>query len=159
VISPDETLGARSGEDQLNNLGRQAQTFLEKGELVPDKIMIELIKVRLHQSDLNFGWILEGYPQTVFQAEALDLFLADLGQNLDWAIYLQVPEAVIVSRFLGFSRSDEQSEIIQQRVELFYDSTIPILEYYDRRRRLLTINGDQPPAQVQENIMTLLSVA
>ncbi|MEH2168313.1 MAG: nucleoside monophosphate kinase [Nostoc sp.] len=142
----------------LNELGYHAQPYMQKGELVPDEMIIELIRIRLRQPDINCDWVLEGYPRTAFQAEELDFLLDDLGQKLDWAIYLQVPEAVMVSRSLGRSLPDDQPEIVQRRVELFYDRTIPILEYYDRRRCLLTINGDQSPEIVQQNILTLLSV-
>ncbi|MTJ30083.1 nucleoside monophosphate kinase [Aphanizomenon sp. UHCC 0183] len=155
--SQDNTYG------ELNNLVIEAKPYLEQGELVPDEMMIEFIKVRLKQPDVNNGWILEGYPRTAFQCEELDFLLEDLGQNLDWAIYLQVSSAVMVSRSVGRLLPDDQLEIVQRRVELFYDSygalryrTIPILEYYDHRHRLLTINGDQSPEQVQQNILTLL---
>jgi adenylate kinase len=139
------------------DLGRHVQPYLEKGELVPDDMMIELIRTRFKKSDINSGWVLEGYPRTAFQAEELDFLLDDLGQELDRAIYLQVPEAVMVSRSLGRSLPDDQPEIVHRRVELFYDRTIPILEYYDRRRRLLNINGDQSVELVQQSILTLLS--
>ncbi|MDF5734955.1 MULTISPECIES: adenylate kinase family protein [unclassified Nostoc] len=142
----------------LSELGYHAQPYMQKGELVPDEMIIELIRIRLRQPDINCDWVLEGYPRTAFQAEELDFLLDDLGQKLDWAIYLQVPEAVMVSRSLGRSLPDDQPEIVQRRVELFYDRTIPILEYYDRRRCLLNINGDQSPDMVQQNILTLLSV-
>ncbi|NEU83258.1 nucleoside monophosphate kinase [Nostoc sp. UIC 10630] len=142
----------------LNELGYHALPYIQKGELVPDEMIVDLIRVRLRQPDINCDWVLEGYPRTAFQAEELDFLLDDLGQKLDWAIYLQVPEAVMVSRSLGRSLPDDQPEIVQRRVELFYDRTIPILEYYDRRRCLLTINGDQSPEMVQQNILTLLSV-
>jgi len=147
------------GHASLNNLGRYAQPYVEKGELVPDDMMIELIRMQFKQLDVNSGWLLEGYPRTAFQAEELDFLLDSLGQKLDWAIYLQVPEAVMVSRCLGRSLPDEQPEIVQRRIELFYDRTIPILEYYDRRRRLLTINGDQLREVVQQSILNLLSVS
>lgn len=164
LISTGETLRKAISSDkplpdyaELSDLGRHTQPYLETGELVPDEMMIELIRIRLNKPDVNFGWVLEGYPRTAFQAEELDFLLDDLGQKLNWAIYLQVPEAVMVSRSLGRSLPDDQPEIVQRRVELFYDRTIPILEYYDRRRRLLTINGDQSPELVQQNILTLLS--
>jgi adenylate kinase len=165
LISTGQTLrnfiyddNTNSGYAELGNLISLAKPYVEKGELVPDEMMIEFIRVRLKQTDVINGWILEGYPRTAFQAEELDFLLESLGQKLDWAIYLQVPEAVMVSRSLGRSLPDDQPEIVQRRVELFYDRTIPILEYYDRRRRLLTINGDQLAEQVQQNILTLLSV-
>lgn len=145
-----------NGYSELYDLVRYAKPYVEKGELVPDEMMIEFVKLRLSQQDIDCGWILEGYPRTAFQAEELDFLLDNLEQNLDHALYLQVPEAVMVSRSLGRSLPDDQPEIVQRRVELFYDRTIPILEYYDRRRRLLTINGDDSPEQVQHNILSLL---
>ncbi|BAZ54229.1 adenylate kinase (plasmid) [Nostoc sp. NIES-4103] len=143
---------------KLSTLGCHAQPYLIKGELVQDEMIIDLIRLRLKNTDVDCGWILEGYPRTAFQAEELDFLLEELGQKLDWAIYLQVPEAVMVSRSLGRSLPDDQPEIVHHRVEIFYDRTIPILEYYDRRRRLLTINGDQKPEMVEHKILTLLSV-
>ena len=143
----------------VSSLGRHVQPYVEKGELVPDEIMIEFIRTRLNESDINSGWVLEGYPRTAFQSEELDFLLDNLEQKLNWAIYLQVPEAVMVARSSERSLLDDQPEIIQRRIELFYDRTIPILEYYDRRRRLLTINGDQSPEMVEQNILTLLCVS
>ncbi|TAE57000.1 MAG: nucleoside monophosphate kinase [Nostocales cyanobacterium] len=147
---------AEAEYSELNILGENAKPYIAKGEYVPDEMMIEFMKLRLSKHDVSSGWILEGYPRTAFQAEELDFLLDSWQEKLDWAIYLQVPEAVMVSRSLGRSLPDDQPEIVQRRVEVFYDRTIPILEYYDRRRRLLTINGDNPPEQVQHNILTLL---
>lgn len=142
---------------QLQELGRLAQPYVERGELVPDELMIEFIRSRLKKTDVSEGWVLEGYPRTAFQAEELDFLLDELGQKLDWCVYLQVPEAVMVNRSVERSLPDDQPEIIHRRVELFYDRTIPILEYYDRRRRLLTINGDQSFEIVENDIIRLLS--
>ncbi|HEY9901455.1 MAG TPA: nucleoside monophosphate kinase [Candidatus Sericytochromatia bacterium] len=174
-------------------LGRQAQVYVEKGELVPDPILIEFMRQRLLQDDAakGNGWLLEGYPRTAFQAEELDFLLDDLGQQLDWAIYLQVPESVMMSRSIarslnagastndarsnlatpeepvdspplksvviaGHSRPDDQPEIVQRRIHLFHERTIPMLEYYGYRQRLLTINADQSPEQVQQEILQKL---
>lgn len=156
AMSSDKLLG--SVYAKLSTLGRHTQPYLSKRELVPDEMIIDLIRLRLKNTDVDCGWILEGYPRTAFQAEELDFLLEELGQKLDWAIYLQVPEAVMVSRSLGRSLADDQPEIVHRRVEIFYDYTIPILEYYDRRRRLLTINGDQMPEMVEQKILNLLSV-
>ncbi|MFN6566559.1 adenylate kinase family protein [Dendronalium sp. ChiSLP03b] len=156
AMSGDKSL--ESVYAKVSTLGRHAQPYVTRGELVPDEMIIDLIRLRLKKADVDCGWILEGYPRTAFQAEELDFLLDDLGQKLDWAIYLQVPEAVMVSRSLGRSRPDDQPEIVHRRVEIFYDRTVPILEYYDRRRRLLTINGDQIPEMVEQKILTLLSI-
>lgn len=154
-------------------LGRQAQVYVEKGELVPDELMIEFMRERLLRDDAKGnGWLLEGYPRTAFQAEELDFLLEDLGQRLDWAIYLEVPESVMMSRCLdrsptlsdtlkgnppaNDSRPDDQPEIVQRRINLFHECTIPILEYYGYRQRLLTISGNQAPEQVQQEILQKL---
>lgn len=150
-------------------LGRQAKIYVEKGELVPDPILIEFVRTRLVQPDAAVGWLLEGYPRTAFQAEELDFLLDDLGLQLDWAIYLQVTQAVMMSRCLGRQASvgeasaptpelrlDDQPQIIQRRINLFYERTMPMLEYYEYRQRLLTINADQSPQQVQQEIFQKL---
>jgi adenylate kinase len=168
-----------------SELGRQAQVYVEKGELVPDPILIEFIRQRLTRDDAKGkGWLLEGYPRTAFQAEELDFLLDDLGQRLNWAIYLEVPDAVMMHRCLErshspqnstleeqspkenssaqtsikISRPDDHPEIVQRRINLFYERTIPILDYYGYRKHLLTINGDQSPEQVQQDILQKLSV-
>ena len=154
------------------DLGREAQVYVEKGELVPDPILIEFMRQRLLQPDAakGRGWLLEGYPRTAFQAEELDFLLEELEQHLDWAIYLQVPESVMMSRSIARSRSskgiaftgevrpDDHPEIVQRRIDLFHERTIPILEYYGYRQRLLTINGDQSPEQVQQDILQKLKI-
>ena len=149
----------RQAISRLDELGRNAEYFVKAGELVPDEIMIDLIRNRLRKSDLSGGWILEGYPRTAFQAEELDFLLDDLGQKLSKAIYLQVPETTMVKRSLGRSQPEDQLEIVQRRVKLFYERTVPILEYYERRNRLLTINGGESPQTVEKNIIALLSNA
>ncbi|GAB4186327.1 MAG: adenylate kinase [Coleofasciculaceae cyanobacterium] len=156
-------------------LGHQAQVYVEKGELVPDELMIEFMRERLLRDDAKGnGWLLEGYPRTAFQAEELDFLLEDLGQRLDWAIYLEVPELVMMNRCLARSptrsdnlkenpsandsRPDDRPEIIQRRINLFHECTIPILEYYGYCNRLLTINADQSPEQVQQEIVQKLQL-
>lgn len=152
------------------DLGRKAQPYVEKGELVPDEILIEFMRQRLLQPDTVHGWVLEGYPRTAFQAEELDFLLEDLNQQLDWAIYLTVPESVMMTRSVARSqkqgqdstpstksRLDDHPEIVPRRIELFHERTVPILEYYDYRQKLLTINGDQPSEQVQQNILHKLN--
>ncbi|MDY7005851.1 MAG: adenylate kinase [Cyanobacteriota bacterium] len=134
-------------------LGQMGQLYVEKGELVPDKTMIQFVRQRLLQSDVSQSWLIDGYPRTAFQAEELDFLLDDLGQKLDWAIYLQVSEEILMSRCLQRSRADDDPKIARRRVELFYERTIPILEYYEYSQRLLTIDGEQQVTQVQQQIL------
>lgn len=154
LISVGEIL--RDAIAQDSPLGQQAQAYVAQGELIPDQIMIEFIRQRLLQADIKAGWLLEGYPRTAFQAEELDFLLEELHQQLNWAIYLKVPNSIMVSRSLARSLTDDQPEIIERRLQLFQERTIPILEYYGWRDRLLTINGDQPQESVQQEIQNYL---
>ena len=153
-----------------SDLGRQVQPYVEKGELVPDTLLIEFMRQRLLQPDAARGWLLEGYPRTAFQAEELDFLLDELQQQLDCAIYLEVPESVMSCRCVGKlnnpgskasqrnSRPDDHPEIVQRRIDLFHERTVPILEYYGYRDRLLTINGNQSPEEVHQEILEQLKI-
>ena len=139
------------------DLGLQAKNYVEKGELVPDRLMIQFMGERLRRSDVSNGWLLEGYPRTAFQAEELDFLLDELEQRLNWAIYLKVSESVMMERSLARSRQDDTPEILARRIQMFTERTIPILEYYDRRHKLLTIDGEQPPDLVEQEILQNLN--
>ncbi len=143
----------REGIAQGTDLGKEARIYVEKGELVPDPLMIQFIQQRLTQPDVSNGWILEGYPRTAFQAEELDFLLTKIEQKLDWAIYLQVSEAVMTQRALGRGLADDRAEVIQRRIQNFQEFTVPILEYYDYSQRLITVNGEQFPDAVEQEIL------
>lgn len=139
------------------DLGKLAMPYVETGELVPDATMIQFIRRRLLLWDVFNGWVLEGYPRTAFQGEELDFLLSDLAQELDWAIWLKVPNEVLLSRSIERDRSDDSPEILQRRLDLFYEQTLPILDYYEYRNKLLTVNGDQSPEQVQQDILKVVN--
>jgi len=145
------------GEAQTE-LGRQAQGYVEQGELVPDDVMIQFIRDRLIQPDAANGWILDGYPRTAFQAEELDFLLDDLNQHLNYAILLEVPTPVLVQRSLSRARGDDTLETIQRRIDRFQECTTPLLEYYEMRDRLLKVNGEQAIESLQQEILTKLGV-
>ncbi|MGB3238596.1 MAG: adenylate kinase [Geitlerinemataceae cyanobacterium] len=148
----------RAAIAQSSELGIKAAPYVEQGELVPDSVAIELIRERLVQSDTENGWLLDGYPRTAFQAEELDFLLDDLGKRLNWAIWLDVPEPILIDRSLGRSRQDDRPDIIRRRIELFHERTIPIMEYYEPRGRLLKIDGNQPAEAVHRDILKALIV-
>ena len=139
------------------DLGKLAVSYVEKGELVPDATMIQFFRRRLLLWDVFNGWVLEGYPRTAFQAEELDFLLSDLAQQLDWAIWLKVPTEVLLSRSIRRDRSDDSPEILQRRLDLYHERTIPILDYYEYRNKLLTIDGDRSPEQVQQDILKIVN--
>jgi adenylate kinase len=141
-----------------NKLGKEVQSYVEQGEFVPDKIMIELMRQRLQEPDAAGGWVLDGYPLTAFQAEELDFLLDDLAQQLDWAIWLEVPIPVLVERSRQRSRSDDEPDTLQRRIELVYQRTVPILDYYGYRKRLLNIDGHQDPDAVYRSLQAALGI-
>ena len=138
-------------------LGKLAVSYVETGELVPDATMIQFFRRRLLLWDVFNGWVLEGYPRTAFQAEELDFLLDDLAQQLDWAIWLKVPTEVLLSRSIQRDRSDDSPEILQRRLDLYHERTIPILDYYEYRNKLLTIDGNRSPEQVQQDILKIVN--
>lgn len=146
-------------DPDLTQLGQQAQAYVERGELVPDEVMIQFVRWRLLQADVAAGWILDGYPRTAFQAEELDFLLEDLGQRLTKAIYLDVPDEILRSRSIARGLMDDQPDAVQRRIDLFHARTQPLLEYYEMRDRLFRINGNQTIEQVQQEILAKLGTA
>ncbi|TVR08597.1 MAG: adenylate kinase [Phormidium sp. GEM2.Bin31] len=137
-------------------LGNQAKPYVEQGELVPDSIAIEFIRDRLSQPDAAQGWLLDGYPRTAFQAEELDFLLQDMGQRLDWAIWLDAPVEVLMQRSLERSRDDDAPQIVRRRIDLFHQRTIPITDYYKPQDKLLRVDSNRPPEVVQEDLRARL---
>jgi len=113
-----------------NPLGMEAEPYLNRGELLPDPMMINFMRSRLVQPDIERGWILEGYPRTAFQAEELDFLLEDLEQPLTCAVYLEISEKSMIERSLVRSLVDDQLEIIQKRIDSFQEKIPLLLDYY-----------------------------
>ncbi|MCG8366856.1 MAG: adenylate kinase [Pseudanabaenales cyanobacterium] len=137
-------------------LGEQVKPAIEQGELVKDETMIGLIRQWLQTTDAASGWLLDGYPRTAFQAEELNFLLDELGQTLDWAIWLEAPEDILRERSQARSRLDDQPEAVQRRIKLLYERTVPILDYYDYRQKLLSVDGNQTPERVEQDIKAAL---
>lgn len=144
--------------DTSSALGQQAREYVERGELVPDTTMIQLVRQHLTQLEVASGWLLEGYPRTAFQAEELDFLLDDLQQRLTKAIYIEVPDAVMLERSLTRARLDDTPDAIQRRIDAFHERTKPMLDYYEFRQYLLRVDGSQAIAQVQAEILKKLEV-
>lgn len=139
-------------------LGKQVKATVQAGEFVGDPTMIQLMRDRLQQSDTASGWLLDGYPRTAFQAEELDFLLDELQQRVDWAIWLDVPKEGLQARSLERSRADDNPAAVQRRIDLLYERTIPILDYYGHRQRLLKIDGNQSPEAVEAQIRQKLGI-
>jgi adenylate kinase len=154
VISTGEVL--RDAIALETELGQRVQALVEKGELVPDDLMIEFIKLRLQRSDVQNGWILEGYPRTAFQAEELDFLLEAQQQAIDYAISLEVEPETLMARSVSRGRPDDTPASIQRRIELHQQMTLPMLEYYDLRSKLLRIDGNLAQDRVTQQILEKL---
>ena len=131
----------RAARDAKTDLGRQADQYMSAGQLVPDGIIIGLIRQRLEQRDCAGGYLLDGFPRTIAQAEALDAMLADKGTPLDVVLELRVPDEEIKRRLAGRGRADDKPEVIDQRLVAYRNQTEPLLYYYGRKGLLRTIDG------------------
>ena len=134
--------------------------ILDRGLLVPDDVMIELIRDRLSEPDAENGFVLDGFPRTMAQAEALDAMLRDIGRDLDVVFELQVPDDVSIARLRRRAelegRTDDTPEAIQTRLGLYHSETAPLVEHYRMRGNLVGIHGDQPVDAVFAEIQDAL---
>ena len=142
----------RAAVEAGTSLGRQVKAYLDRGELVPDRLVVDIIRHRLAEPDTHRGFILDGFPRTVPQAEALDTLLAELQRPLDAVLYLQVDRQSLLDRLSHRAeidqRSDDRPDIIAHRIDVFLDQTAPLIDYYRRQGKLKLIDGERPPEQV-----------
>lgn len=132
-------------KERGTELGRTAAKHMDAGELVPDEVVVEMARERLGQPDVAEGFLLDGFPRTVPQAEALDDILRELGASLDAAVYLQVPHDVVVDRLAKRSetenRDDDDEQTVRKRLDVFDESTSPLLEHYREKGLLVEVDG------------------
>lgn len=149
----------------LNNeteLGKLAQTYINKGELVPDDVTIALVRDRLVQKDCENGAILDGFPRNPAQAKALDNLLAELGGEISVVPYIHVDQDILVNRLLKRAeiegRADDNEETIRARMVVFEKQTQPLLDYYEEKGLLVKVDGDQPRDEVFQNLLEVVKV-
>jgi adenylate kinase len=133
-------------------LGLQVKPIYEAGELVPDETMVGLIRERLEEPDTTDGFVLDGFPRTIRQAEALDATLREIGQELTVVFALQVPDEICIERLLGRAqiegRPDDTPDAIRTRLEIYHRETKPVIEHYRTQGILVTIHGERTPNEV-----------
>ncbi|HBK63102.1 MAG TPA: adenylate kinase [Cyanobacteria bacterium UBA11166] len=137
-------------------LGAKAQSYMDRGELVPDELILDLIQERLSQPDTQRGWILDGFPRNVSQASFLTDLLAQLNQTCDYAIDLEVPDDVLIERLLLRGRKDDNRETISRRLEVYREETAPVIGFYKDRSALKSINGNRHLDEVAQSLQDLL---
>ncbi len=122
-------------------LGKQAKIIMESGGLVSDDIVLGMIRNRLSQGDTDKGFMLDGFPRTQAQAEALDDLLAKLGQPLDAVLFFDVDYGEIMERLLARQRADDNEDTIRKRLEVYEAQTAPLIDYYKGKGNLRTVKG------------------
>jgi adenylate kinase len=141
-------------------LGRDVQPIYDAGKLVPDQTMIELIRDRLAEDDTREGFVLDGFPRTAVQAEALDAMLAEIERPLTVVFEFQLPEEVAVERLLRRAqeegRVDDTPEAIRMRLNLYRELTEPLIEHYRARGNLVGVHADRPVDDVFAEIQQAL---
>ena len=160
-ISTGEIL--REAVKNATPLGLKAKELMDRGELVPDEVVIGIVQERLDSKDTQKGYILDGFPRTVEQADALKKMLSGMGeggQKLDLALALDVPKEDLVQRILGRAqkegRLDDTEEVIRARIETYVKKTQPLLDYYYKEGILKEIKGLGTVEEINQNIESVL---
>lgn len=177
----------RAAMKQETPLGVEAKKYVDQGLLVPDEITIGIVRERLQQPDCNEGFLLDGFPRTISQAEALDDILNSMGKKIDHVINLVVDRNLLLARLTGrrickscgatyhvmfnppakegvcdkcsgelYQRSDDTEEKVGTRLDEYTNKTAPLLEYYDNKKILRQVNGEQDIDTVTAEISSLL---
>jgi adenylate kinase len=120
----------RAHISQRTELGLEVQRYIDSGKLVPDEVTNEMVRERLAEPDAVTGFLLDGFPRNIAQAEVLDKILGVDGHKLDAVLEFRVDEEVVVERLLARGRSDDTEEVIRHRQEIYRSETAPLLEYY-----------------------------
>lgn len=134
----------RVAVSQNTALGTQAKAYMDKGELVPDQLILDMVRERLSQDDAASGWILDGFPRTVPQAVFLDELLTEIGQSCDRVVNFEVPDEALVERLLNRGRKDDDESVVRYRLEVYRQQTAPLIGFYSDRQQLVSIDGSQP---------------
>ena len=173
----------RSAIKEGTKLGSQAKSFMDQGALVPDEVTIGIVRERLGKDDCKNGYLLDGFPRTLQQAEALEDLLTDLNAPIDYVIHIDVPKDKLLDRLTGRrvcptcgatyhvifnppevaekcdqdgatlnQREDDQPETVANRIEVNLEQTQPLLDFYQGKGNLVTVNGDQDINNVFEEL-------
>lgn len=152
----------RNAAKRGTELGLQAKAITDKGELVPDDIMSDMIEERLSQPDVANGFILDGYPRNVAQAKSLDIMLERLNMPADDAIDIDIdPETVIkriAKRAKEEGRADDAVETVKNRLRVYAEQTAPVADYYEERGLLTRVLGTGSREEILQRILSVLNV-
>ena len=167
------------------DLGKNAKSYMDAGDLVPDELILEMVKFRLAKDDCNKGFILDGFPRTIPQAEGLDKLLSDLGKHLDSVISIEVDDEELVKRLTArwiskstgkiynmifdpppqesidsgdvYQRDDDKEATVRNRLDIYKQKTEPLIDYYNKAGLLLTVQGTGEPDDIFESVKRTLN--
>jgi adenylate kinase len=143
-------------------LGRKVEPILAAGELVPDELTVALIRDRLSQPDASRGFVLDGFPRNLEQAEALDAMLAEIGRTLDAVLFFDLPDQVALERLLSRARDEEREddrpEVIARRLEIYHEQTEPVVERYRATGKLVPLHAQRSIGEVATEISEALEL-
>ena len=148
-----------------SELGQKLKGIMDAGELVSDDIIIEIIGNCVSEPECQKGFILDGFPRTVPQAEALDNMLAHMAREIDHVIVLEVDEDALLARIMGRAeetggaRADDNEETLKQRLKVYHEQTAPVLPYYEEKGLLRKIDGMQAIDDVTAQIDAILDAS
>ncbi|NQU28800.1 MAG: adenylate kinase [Candidatus Marinimicrobia bacterium] len=150
------------GEVKANSeLGQKAKSFMDAGKLVPDELLLKMMEIRLQQPDCEPGYLLDGFPRTIPQAEGLDNLLTGLGQNLAAVVSLTADEDELVKRLVlrgeTSGRSDDTPKVIRDRQEVYRQQTEPLLEYYASTDLVKEVDGIGTIEEITQRILAVLN--
>ena len=154
-------------------LGMKAKSYMDQGQLVPDEVTIGMLLDRISQDDCAGGYVLDGFPRTIPQAESLTKALASRGEKLDYAVNVDVPDENIVTRMSGRraclgcgatyhivynapKKEDDKPETVQKRLAVYHDQTQPVIDYYKQEGILAEVDGTQDMDKVFQDIVKIL---
>src|SRR5437588_7654623 len=146
----------RRESESGTQLGLRVKGIMDSGELVDDATMAEVVHERLRQPDAAHGFVLDGYPRTLAQAETLEEILAAAGQRLDAVLLVKVPEEELVRRALARGRSDDREEVVRERLRVYREKTEPLIGYYRGLGLLREGVGDRPVEEVGRALLAAL---
>jgi len=153
----------RNAAKRGTELGLQAKSITDRGELVPDGIMADMIEERLGRDDVANGFILDGYPRNLEQAKSLESMLDRLGKPVEEAIHIDVDPEQIIKRIAKRAeeedRSDDTATIVRNRMRVYAEQTAPVANYYAERGLLTRVLGDAPKEEVLQRILSVLNTS
>lgn len=138
-------------------LGQVAKQYVERGDLVPDAVVMDMLRKPVVAANLRGGYVLDGFPRTIEQAETAYATARDLGVAVQVAVHLDVPRDVLISRLLARGRgAEDTAEVIAHRLDVYDERTVPLVDYYARRERLVRVNGARPVDEVTWSVLVQL---